>query len=396
MSLAVHEDLGFRPVINAAGSVSRLGGTRLSEPVRAAMAAAACDFVPLDELQQWASQAITAATGAQAGYVASGAAACLYLAAAACMTRGDLPAMERLPDTGGIPSEVVVHRAHRNAYDVAVRATGARFIEVGHLGLASGVGTHAWQLEAAITERTAAIAYPASDVKGVLPLPVVAEIAHRRGVPVITDAAESLPPPGNLRRFVEEGADLVVYSGGKAIGGPAASGFVCGRRDLILSIALLQQDMYVRPETWEGVLGVSFPEPPHQGVGRMLKVGREEIVGLIVALRRYLVRDHEADQTRWQRAADAVAAALRDVPGIAVSVLGPPARSVPQVILRFEGPGGIAEAAAAVRALRAGAPRVFLGEELLGDAVLVVNPMHVEDEEVEPLVARLGTVLRAR
>lgn len=392
----VYDDLGLTPVINAAGSVSRLGGTRLSEPVRAAMAAAARDFVPLDELQQRASQAIAAATGAEAGYVAGGAAACLYLAAAAGMTRGDLAAMARLPHTTGIADEIVVHRAHRNAYDVAIRATGARFVEVGYLGPASGVGTHAWELEAAMTERTAAVAYPASNATGVLPLTAVAGIAHRRGLPVITDAAESLPPPGNLRRFIHEGADLVVYSGGKAIGGPAASGFVCGRRDLILQVALLQQDMYVRPETWEGVLGTAFPEPPHQGIGRMLKVGREEIVGLIVALGCYLARDHDADQARWRRTVDAVAAALAGGAGLAVRILEPPARSVPQVVVRLDGADGIERAASAVRALRRGDPRVFVGEELLGDAALVVNPMHLEDEEVGPLAQRLSSVLCAR
>ncbi len=154
--------------------------------------------------------------------------------------------------------------------------------------------------------------------------------------------------------------------------------------------------MYVRPETWEGVLGAAFPEPPHQGVGRMLKVGREEIVGLIVALQRYLARDHEADQRRWRRMAGSVEASLSGIAGIAVTIVEPPARSVPQVVLRFEEPDGIAKAAAAVRAMRSGAPRIFLGEELLGEAALVVNPMHLEDEEVEPLVGRLSSVLRAR
>src|SRR6185503_20522568 len=127
----------------------------------------------------------------------------------------------------------------------------------------------------------------------------------------IVDAAEMLPPASNLRRFFEEGADLVSFSGGKAIGAPAASGMLAGRRDLILSATAQQQDMYVRPGSWPGPQGgdsaALLPEPPQQPVGRIVKVGREEVVGLIVALRRYLDRDPAPDLLRWQEIASRIA-----------------------------------------------------------------------------------------
>src|SRR5438093_503112 len=262
-------ELGLRPVINVAGSVSRLGGTTLAPEVAEAMLAASRSFVPLVELQAWASDEIAAATGAEAGCVASGAAACLFLAAAACLARLDPAVMDRLPDTTGIPNEIAVHRAHRNPYDHALRAAGARFVEFGYLGPANP-GTRRWQLEAALSERTAAVFYPAAATAGVLPMAEVAEVAHAHGLPVIVDAAEMLPPVENLRRFFDQGADLVAFSGGKAIGAPAASGMLAGRRDLILSATAQQQDMYVRPASWPGPQGgdtaALLPDPPQQPI----------------------------------------------------------------------------------------------------------------------------------
>src|SRR5262249_34161064 len=145
---AILESLGLVPVINAAGYPSRLGGATLSPAVRAAMNAAAQHFVPIAEMQERASSLISAATGAGAGCVAAGGAACLTLAAAACIAGDDPAAIDRLPDTTGLRSEIVVHRAHRNAFDHAIRVAGARFVEFGYSGVASGVGAYRWQLEA--------------------------------------------------------------------------------------------------------------------------------------------------------------------------------------------------------------------------------------------------------
>ena len=211
----------------------------------------------------------------------------LALGTAACVAGMDVAAMDRLPDTTGLRNEVIVQRGHRNSYDHAIRSAGVRFVEVGYLGYPGAGGTMPWQIESAITERTAAIACPILDTPGCVPLPVVAEIAHRHGLPVIVDAAAELPPRSNLRRFIAEGADLVVFSGGKAIGGPQASGILAGRADLIASVALQHQDMDVRPETWNkrGLLDGTVAGIPHQGFGRAMKVGREEIAGLITALR---------------------------------------------------------------------------------------------------------------
>src|SRR5215217_7463847 len=191
--MGVYEELGVRTVINASGTLTRLGGSRMAPEVLAAMTEAAASFVHIDELQANAGRVIAEATGAEAGYVVAGAAAGLTLGTVACIAGLDVGKMDRLPDTTGMRNEVVVQRGHRNAYDHAIRAAGVRFVEVGYLGYPGAGGTHSWQLAAAINERTAAVACPILDTLGTVPLPEVCQIAHERGIPVIVDAAE-LPP----------------------------------------------------------------------------------------------------------------------------------------------------------------------------------------------------------
>src|SRR3989440_3920660 len=266
----VYEELGVRPLINAAGTQTRYGGGPRPQEVVQAMAEAASACVRMEDLQEAAGRVIAGVTGAEAGYVTSGAAAGLTLSAAACLAGLDVARMDRLPDTTGMANEIIVQRAHRNAYDHAVRAAGARFVEVGYLGYPGAGGTHPWQIEAAITERTAALYWATIDARGVVPLDEMCRIAHHHGLPVIVDAAAALPPAENLRRFVAAGADLVTFSGGKAIGGPQASGILCGRRDLIESVALQQQDMDVHPGTWtlrhRYLESGRLPGPPHHGI----------------------------------------------------------------------------------------------------------------------------------
>ena len=153
--------------------------------------------------------------------------------------------MARLPDTTGMKNEVIVVRSQRNFYDHAVRAVGVRLVEVGLPDRYAGAGVRdaeAWEIADAITDQTAAVFYVA-DSAAQPPLAEVVTVAHAAGIPVIVDAAAQLPPQGNLRRFIEEGADLVAFSGGKAINGPQGTGILCGRRDLVMAAALQHLDL---------------------------------------------------------------------------------------------------------------------------------------------------------
>jgi D-glucosaminate-6-phosphate ammonia-lyase len=395
--MGIYQKLGVRTVINAAGTLTRLGGSRLSPDVLDAMADASASFVHIDELQAKAGEVIAGITGAEAGYVATGAAAGLALGTAACVVGMDVGAMDRLPDTTGMRNEVIVQKGHRNSYDHAIRTAGVHFVEVGYLGYPGAGGTMPWQIEEAITERTAAIACPIFDTPGCLPLPVVAQIAHRHNVPVIVDAAAELPPRANLRRFIEEGADLVVFSGGKAIGGPQASGILAGRADLIASVALLHQDMDVRAETWNrrDLLDQSIVAGiPHQGFGRAMKVGREEIAGLVTALEIFAAGSDDVDFYSWSGLLDQIEHLIAGVDGIACERTGPPRSTKPLPLLRIQMVDAMPGAAyAVINELLAGEPAIALGESYAEHNMLIVNPHGLSESEAVTVGSRLNDVL---
>jgi L-seryl-tRNA(Ser) seleniumtransferase len=364
------------------------------------MAEAGRSFVDLAELQAAASRVIADCTGAEAGYVTSGAAAALTLATAACLTGLDPARMERLPHVEDLPHEVIMCRSHRTGYDHAIRAAGARIREVGFNDRATGAGVRGvepWEIEAAITPGVVAVAYtmtPAPDP----PLREVVEVAHRHRLPVIVDAAAALPPRENLRRFVAEGADLVAFSGGKAIRGPQSTGILCGRRELIAAAALQQLDMDVAPETWapppsliprERLRGV-----PHHGLGRGFKVGKEEIVGLVVALERFVRQDLEAEIARLADRLEAIAQRLRGIPHVETR-LRPPAETgrFPQLEVRVDERALGQSAVAVIRALLAGDPPVHLSERRASAGVLTVCPEGLRDGDEGVIAERLRAVL---
>jgi D-glucosaminate-6-phosphate ammonia-lyase len=266
----VYERLGVRRVINANATLTRLGGSLMAPEVLAAMRAAAGSFVDMHELQRVVGRRIAQLTGNEAAYVTTGAAAAIVLATLAAMTRGDLPTIARLIETGEAPrDEVIVQRAHRIPYDPAARLAGAHIVDIGNR-----LQTFPWELEAAITERTAMVLHVAGEhlSNGALSLAETVRIAHSHGVPVVVDAAAQLPPTENLWRFTRElGADLALFSGGKDLHGPQASGLLVGTEAMIAAVAVNGS--------------------PHQRLARPMKVGKEEMVGLLVAIERYVAAD---------------------------------------------------------------------------------------------------------
>lgn len=396
----IYERLGVRTRINAAGLLTRLGGSLMPPEVLEAMAEAARSFVDIAELQARASAVIAECTGAEAGYVTSGAAAALTLGTAACLTGLDAARMERLPHTEGMPHDILMCRTHRTGYDHAIRAAGARIHDVGFNDRAVGAGVRGvepWEFDAAVTPDVVAIAYTATSANEP-PLREVVAVARRHGLSVIVDAAAALPPVGNLRRFIAEGADLVAFSGGKAIRGPQSTGILCGRRDLIAAAALQQLDMDVAPETWdpprtliprEALRGV-----PHHGLGRGFKVGKEEIVGLVVALERFVRLDIEAEMARGERLLGVIAARLAGIPHVkarlqTASVTG--RFPLLEVSLNELALGRTASALSL--ALQAGDPPVHLGERRAAEGVLTIHPDGLRDGDELIVATRLAAVL---
>jgi L-seryl-tRNA(Ser) seleniumtransferase len=192
--------------------------------------------------------------------------------------------MAALPDTSGMPNQVLMARTQRNSYDHAIRLAGAQIVDIGHNDRGTGAGIRGlepWEIDAAITDQTVARVFVAT-AQTVHDLPAVLEVVHARGLPVIVDAAAQLPPRANLQRFIKAGADLVVFSGGKAIGGPQASGILAGRRDLIGSALLQMMDMDVSPQSWSpsGLIDrQALRGIPHHGIGRHRAGGRARTLG---------------------------------------------------------------------------------------------------------------------
>jgi D-glucosaminate-6-phosphate ammonia-lyase len=396
----VYERLGIRTIINAQGPATRLSGGIMPPEVAQAMVEASRHCVDIAELQAAASRTIAEATGAAAGLVTSGAAAGLLLGTAACVTGLDPGKMNRLPDVAGMKDEVIVARSQRNFYDHAVRAAGVRLVEVGIADRFSGAGVRdceAWEIADAITPRTAAVLHVATPWSR----PGLAETvaaAHGCGVPVLVDAAAQLPPASNLRRFIAEGADLVVFSGGKALRGPQASGILCGRRELIAAAALQMLDQDTRPELWlppaDFIDRSKLQGAPQHGIGRVCKVGKEEIVGLLTALRLFIAEEPAARRARWTAVMTQLARALEGLPNCRVTMTEDAGHdNMPLVDLLLDRRTSNRSALELARELQTGSPAIYVSAARLDDDILRFGPMCLDDADPPRIAARLRALL---
>jgi D-glucosaminate-6-phosphate ammonia-lyase len=392
MAKDIYAALGVKRRINAAGTLTRLGGALMDEEVVAAMTEAARASVDIGELQAAASRTISKICSSEAGIVTTGAAAALTLAAAAAMTRWNIARMAALPHAEGFPNEILLPRTQYTGYAHALRASGARLVDIGHndRGTGAGVrGLEAWEIETAITPRTAAFAFAASP-GNIADLPTVAEVCRAKDIPVIVDAAAQLPPKSNLKRFLELGADLVAFSGGKAIGGPQASGVLAGRRDLVGAALVQQLDMDVSPATWSPPDLIDLKQMkgiPHHGLGRGFKAGKEEIVGLLVALERYASADDEASNAALEKRLQRIGRELGDACPTKILSARDTGR-VPQLHLNIKDPLEIS------RRLQAGEPPVHLSERYAAQGVLIIDPQALRPEDDAALAAAVRSALR--
>jgi len=397
--MGAYEDLNVRRIINGSGMQTRLSGTRIRPEAMSAMVEASKTLVDMEHLQAEASRVISTITGAEAGMVTTGAAAGLTLATAACVTGLDIGKMERLPDTTGMKYEVIMARHHRNAYDHMIRLAGAKIAEVGlnDAGIGAGVrSVEPWEIEAAITDNTAAIAYVQKPL-GRPALGEVVKVAKKRGIPVIVDAAAELPPASNLRLIIESGADLVVFSGGKAIRGPQSTGILAGRKELIMAAILQVIDMDSRFETWdpprEYIDKSRLAGIPRNGIGRGFKVGKEEIVGLVTALKIF-ARENEAENIRvMERRSERIAELLKNIEGIRVRHYAPSkSRALPHVEIHFPKIEESADMIQVVEKLREKSPPIYLDETRLEESILEINPYNLSEEDIEEIAERIRSI----
>ncbi|MCX6622178.1 MAG: aminotransferase class V-fold PLP-dependent enzyme [Acidobacteria bacterium] len=321
----IYTRIGVRPFINARGTWTYLSGSLELPEVQAAKQAAAGFFVDIFELQQGAGAHLAKLAGAEAAMITSGAAGAMSAAAAACMAGSDPEKIWQLPDTTGMKGEVIM-LGGRNAFDSAIRLTGAKLVVVGRPE----------ELGAAITPATAMIYTTMLDE----PLRQAVEIAKKAGVPLLLDDAAGIPPVSNMRLYAKMGLDLYCFSGGKGLRGPQCSGVLFGRKDLI-------EAARKNCSPYEGA------------ICRSMKVGKEEVMGLVAAVEAWMKMDLDALNRQWNERVKRIAALVETVPGVRTEITIPEGGNrYPTLTVSWDEAGWGFTVADCDRLLRAGSPRI--------------------------------------
>jgi L-seryl-tRNA(Ser) seleniumtransferase len=296
----------------------------------------------------------------------------MTLAAAACMGGQDPMIRSQLPDTSAVKNEIVVFRDMRNKYDQAFRVAGATLVEIGW-----SKGTEDWELETAINDKTAAVAYilEHEHSRGI-PIDRIVQIAHSRDVPVIVDAAAELPPVDNLWKFSRLGVDLTIFSGGKDICGPQSTGLIVGRKDLIDSC--------------------SYHACPNHAIGRGMKVGKEEIMAFVNALDIYLDQDFGKEMELWENQVKVIVDAVSSISGATAKRVFPGEPgiqpiNIPRVYIEWTPEVSDRNVIEIRDALVAGEPRVIVG---VSESFLVVNPQMLKEGEEQTVAECISRELR--
>lgn len=286
------KDLGIRPFINAAGTYTMLTASLMSQETMDAMEYASKHFVHLTKLQDAVGARIANLLGAEAAMVTSGAAGAMMVGTAGCITGKDNKAILQLPDITGLKSEVLVQKSHRYGYDHAVRACGVKMVEI---------ETEEDFHRKAGPQTAMALFFNDNEPKGKIDAKGWVRLGKQHNVPTFNDASADALPVERLSLYNKMGFDLVTFSGGKGICAPQSSGILMGRKDLIEAARL-------------------NTSPYSDTVGRGLKVNKEEMLGLLVALENYLKRDHAAEAREWDRRVDLIAKAAKKMPSVASKV----------------------------------------------------------------------------
>ena len=297
-----YESIGVKPLINCKGTYTIISGSVMLPQVRLAMQEASKHYVNLQELMEMVGFRISKLMGVEWGLVTSGCAAALCQITGACVTGGEIEKIRKLPDTTGMKNEVLVQPSHRHIYDHAIRMVGVKIIEIETLK----------ELKLAINKRTAMISVFGNSVdRGKISLEEMVRVGKANQVPLFVDAAAERPDVPN--RYIAEGVDAVGYSGGKCLRGPQASGLVLGRKELLQAAFM------------NGA--------PHHSLGRPMKVGKEEIMGLLAALEQWVVRDHEAEWKEWEQWLKIIKESISSFPSVHTSIRQPGRSNVAPILV---------------------------------------------------------------
>lgn len=363
----VYEELGLTTLINASDTYTIIGGSRMSPEVVEAMAQAARCFVDIVEMENKVGEAIAGLTRNEDCCVCSGAAAGIMLSAAACMAGNDPLLSGRLPDSEGMKNEFLICSCQKGAsvsFWHMIESAGGRII-----WLDSSVGA----FEAAIGPMTAGLFCFPGDAgwEKALSIAELVSIGRKHGIPVVVDAAAQLPPLERLWEYTTiQGADLVIFSGGKYIMGPQTTGLILGKKDLIRAC--------------------KANASPNCRIGRPAKVGKEELAGIYAAVKRLMSLDFEALTQTYHGYLDEIMRGLRDIPGLTLykQPTGTLGQAYPLLIINL--PTG-KDSKSVQQAMRAGNPAIDIRGFFWKDRTdeLFINPICLDPGEPAMITRRL-------
>jgi D-glucosaminate-6-phosphate ammonia-lyase len=361
------KDLGVRTFINAAGTFTTLTASLMPQEVMDAMQYASKQYVGLIELHDAVAARLASLIGVEAAMVTSGAAGALTCGTAACITGKDPKKILQIPDLTGLKSEVIIQKAHRYGYDHAVRTCGVRMIEV----------ETPEEVDRVAGEKTAMMLFfNDAEPKGRIPAAEWVRLGKKHGIPTFNDAAADVPPVERFSKYNNMGFDLVAFSGGKALRGPQSSGLLLGRKDLIEAARL-------------------NTSPYSDTIARGMKVNKEEMLGLLVAVELFLKRDHDAEWKEWERRANVVAAAAKKVPGVTAEIFVPPiANHAPHLRLQWDRSKLQITPSAVMKQLRAGQPSIE-ASPLTDENALIVGVWMMQPGDAEVVGPRIAAALRS-
>lgn len=360
---AIYTHVGVKPFINLTATLTINGGTLTLPEVKEAMDQASRWSVNMDELMAGVGARLAELMGAEAAIVTTGCAAAAACATAACIAGADPEKMQQLPHLAGLKDEVIMPKQSRNVYDHAIRSVGVRIVEV----------NSRQDLQTALTHRTAMIAVLGTgEAEGKVRLEEFVEAGRKAGVPVLVDAAAELP--AKPHPYLARGADLVAHSGGKILRGPQCAGMLVGRKDLVRA-------------AW-------INSAPHHAFGRMMKVGKEEIMGMLAAMEYYFAkRDIQAEYRLWESWYAHIASEITRVPGVKTKLIPPKGASPFPVLNVLWDPKRTGITAGELgRLLLNGEPRIMSHAAGEGHS-FTIRPASMQAEDYKLVARRLHAIL---
>jgi D-glucosaminate-6-phosphate ammonia-lyase len=364
----VYEALGIKPIINAIGTVTFLGGSVMPPEVVAAWAEAARHFVNLAELQDRVGEKIAKLAGVEAAMVTTGASGALLLGTAAVVTRGDPKRIHALPSTAGMPNEVILQKSHHSCYDNQLTNVGVKLIDV----------ETAEDVAKAVNERTALMFFMNfQDPAGKIKRKEWVELARKHKVPTLLDAAADTPPVERLSEYFTMGFDLVAFSGGKALRGPNDTGLLLGRKELIEAAK-------------------KNANPNCGTIGRMMKVSKEDMVAIAVAVERFVRGDAKAEWKEYERRIHVIKEAIKDIPTIQMEQVVPAiANHVPHLQIVWDEKRVRTTPEQLTKDLLAGEPPIQIGRVSgTGDKGVLISVLMLQAGEEKIVAGRLGELLK--